>query len=505
MKNFYSVLVIYTIFLSSQNLFSQSCGVTSVGFPPINDLGTGYFRTSYQGGLYPFGSNTRPTAHNDDGLNLGLQVVPLDTAGNYNPTTGKVVLISIGLSNTNQEFQTFIQTVTGAAYLNPKLVIVNGAQGGKTIDTINNPSNAYWTVVNQLLAQAGVTAKQVQAVWFKEAESTPSDTTFPNYPVSLKNKFKIAMNVMKGKFVNLKLCYNASRIYAGYATTALNPEPYAYYSGWSVKWMIEDQINGDVNLNYKGTTPNSPWLSWGPYLWADGTTPRIDGLTWLCPTDYISDGTHPSAAGRIKVANMLVNFFKTDETAKPWFLKTLTLNIGVVMQGFYDSASNLMNMRDTVRAYLRSAVSPYPVADSSSGLIDSVLHRGIFKFYNVTSGTYYIQLKHRNCIETWSKAGGEAYTFGAIYNYPFPLAIAAAYASNQISVDHSPLKYAIYSGDENLDGNIDVTDITDIYNDMIALASGYIKTDVTGDNFTDISDLMIAYNNSIILVSAITP
>jgi hypothetical protein len=40
---------------------------------------------------------------------------------------------------------------------------------------------------------------------------------------------------------------------------------------------------------------------------------------------------------------------------------------------------------------------------------------------------------------------------------------------------------------------------------MIALASGYIKTDVTGDNFTDISDLMIAYNNSIILVSAITP
>ncbi|MGB3016593.1 MAG: hypothetical protein WBC65_02210 [Ignavibacteria bacterium] len=40
-------------------LFSQTCTTTSVGFTPINDLGTSYFR-GYQGGLYQAGSNSRP-------------------------------------------------------------------------------------------------------------------------------------------------------------------------------------------------------------------------------------------------------------------------------------------------------------------------------------------------------------------------------------------------------------------------------------------------------------
>ncbi|MEO8666738.1 MAG: hypothetical protein ABI462_14700, partial [Ignavibacteria bacterium] len=121
----------------------------------------------------------------------------------------------------------------GSVLLNPKLVIVNGAQGGQTIDSMLNPSGNFWTVVANRLNLAGVSIKQVQVIWFKQAESSPSDTIFPNYPVALKNKFKTAMGLMKTKYQQLKLCYLASRIYAGYATTALNPEPYAYYSGWS--------------------------------------------------------------------------------------------------------------------------------------------------------------------------------------------------------------------------------------------------------------------------------
>jgi lysophospholipase L1-like esterase len=64
-----------------------------------------------------------------------------------------------------------------------------------------------------------------------------------------------------------------------------------------------------------------PLLLWGPYLWADGTTPRkSDGLTWE-RTDFATDGVHPSESGRRKVADMLLKYFTTDPLAKSWFVK----------------------------------------------------------------------------------------------------------------------------------------------------------------------------------------
>jgi lysophospholipase L1-like esterase len=50
-------------------------------------------------------------------------------------------------------------------------------------------------------------------------------------------------------------------------------------------------------------------------------TPRkSDGLIWE-RTDLGGDGTHPTEAGQKKVAELLLQFFKTDTTAKPWFVR----------------------------------------------------------------------------------------------------------------------------------------------------------------------------------------
>jgi hypothetical protein len=118
----------------------------------------------------------------------------------------------------------------------------------------------------------------------------------------------------------------SSRVYAGYASMPLNPEPYAYEYGFSVKWAIQAQVDqmrsGKVDpiagdLDYKKGT--APWIAWGPYLWADGEVPRADGLTWQA-SEFQQDGTHPNRQGVDKVAHMLMDFFLASGDAG-WFRK----------------------------------------------------------------------------------------------------------------------------------------------------------------------------------------
>ena len=55
-------------------------------------------------------------------------------------------------------------------------------------------------------------------------------------------------------------------------------------------------------------------------MWTDGMRGRADGLVWN-REDCGPDGTHPAPSGQRKVAELLLQFFKTDETAKVWFLE----------------------------------------------------------------------------------------------------------------------------------------------------------------------------------------
>jgi len=315
----YLIFILLLIIAGEVN--SQNCSNNQTGLIPINDLGTGYWN-GFQGGLYPAGSNTRPTAHTLGGLTLSNQISPLDTSGNPS-VNGKVLFISIGMSNGNQEFLRF-KIFTDSLYnKNPKLVLINCAIGGKDIDSMTGYNKPYWNYVRDTLRKYGYTPKQVQIVWLKQAERLPDDGIA--HIDTLKNKFRMLMQIMKNKFINLKLCYLPGRIYGGYTMPGLgNPEPYAYYTGWTTKFLIEDQINGDTGLTYSGTNPRSPWLSWGVYLWADGINMRSDGLNWICPDDFEPDGVHPSSIGETKVANLLVNFFKTDTTTKRWYLNLVS-------------------------------------------------------------------------------------------------------------------------------------------------------------------------------------
>jgi hypothetical protein len=306
-----------TLCLSGSPAGASNCAVTTVGRTPLNDLGPGTYQ-GMQGGLYPGGANERPPAHDNAGQAIAAAVTPIN---------GRIVLISIGMSNTTQEFSRFVPLAMNYPGRNPALRVVDCAQGGQTAPIVANPNSPYWNTVRQRLQQAGVDSTQVRAVWLKEAMAHPT-LAFPADATELQGYLRAIAMLLEDKFPNLDLVYLSSRIYAGYATgvSQLNPEPYAYQSGFSVKWVIEAQIGGlDPGLNYdpQAGPVEAPWLSWGPYLWADGLVPRSDGLIWEC-ADFQTDGTHPSESGRAKVAAQLLEFFTSDVTTTPWFLAPAT-------------------------------------------------------------------------------------------------------------------------------------------------------------------------------------
>ena len=92
-----------------------------------------------------------------------------------------------------------------------------------------------------------------------------------------------------------------------------------------------------------------------------------------------------------------------------------------------------------------------------------------------------------------------------ILTFDFTNAANKAYGSNQILVDAAPLRYAIYSGDVNQDGFTNLTDLVGINNGTANFLTGYIPTDVNGDNLVDLGDILISSNNASAFVQKIRP
>ena len=103
----------------------------------LSDLGPGDDYHGAKGGLYPGVSNVRPAAHEKAGLELARQIRPLDQDGKP-AADGKIVLCTIGFSNTSQCSQGFIEAARGDKQINSQVVIVNGAQGGRSAFMIKN-------------------------------------------------------------------------------------------------------------------------------------------------------------------------------------------------------------------------------------------------------------------------------------------------------------------------------------------------------------------------------
>lgn len=181
------------------------------------------------------------------------------------------------------------------------------------------------------------------------------------------------------------------------------------------------------------------------------------------------------------------------------YKESAALELTALIEGMYDGTLDRM-IEDTVTVLLRNTSSPFDIVDSATAVLDSN-GKSIFLFNNTTNGIpYYIIIKHRNSIETWSSSGVAISDFQ--FDYDFTSASDKAYGNNQILKGS---KYCIISGDVDQSGTIDLVDLILVNNDIYNSVTGYVNSNVNGDGLVDMSDILIVNNNSSNIIIKKTP
>ena len=322
---------------------------------PITDMIAPY--KGEDGGLYGGGKNEPPEAHRAAHLKESEKIRPLDANGEPSDD-GKIGLITIGFSNTSIESEDFKRTADADAQKSPRVVIVNGAIGGRSavmwawdgadvlpkaeqerlnaeMDLLHMPKanrkssvgtpKDTWPTLAKRIEAAGLSPKQVQACWLKHVEANPKPLgEFPAHARTLQADITAVLAIARHHYPNLRVVYFSSRTFGGWSgRESGSPEPFAYESGFGTRWIVQSQIKGDALLNFDPARGEvkTPLALWGPYLWAQGDSPRkFDGLTWT-RNDVRPDQLHPNESGTKKTTTLLLNFFKTNEGTSRWFLK----------------------------------------------------------------------------------------------------------------------------------------------------------------------------------------
>jgi hypothetical protein len=256
-------------------------------------------------------------------------------------------------------------------------------------------------------------------------------------------------------------------------------------------------VADDVIQVYKNTSSGANCQDMNEYV---GTTTAVGGVWSLSAS--LNSGDVLIAIGSDNT-NTMTSAASTC-TIVSGGSNSLTLNLTAAIQGFLNTSvtPNRMNMTDKIKVILRANVAPgYAALDSAIVNLDSVSLSATMTFHPAsTVPGYYIVVKHRNSVETWSMP----VTFtGSSLSYDFTDAASKAYGNNLIQ---KGTKFCIYGADVNQDRSVDLKDASPIQNAINNYLWGYsLITDTTGDQFVDLKDSSVEYNNQSNYVQAVCP
>jgi len=155
---------------------------------------------------------------------------------------------------------------------------------------------------------------------------------------------------------------------------------------------------------------------------------------------------------------------------------------------------------DTITVELRNTSAPFTLIDQTKIFLNTN-GEGSGRFYNAVNGIpYYIVMKHRNALETWS-ASPQSFSSNTL-SYDFTTGSNKAYGNNLKLVGG---KWCVYSGDVNQDGVVGTADVNIVFTDNVNGVTGNSTTDLNGDMFTEVEDLNLVFTNNVISVTKKTP
>lgn len=186
------------------------------------------------------------------------------------------------------------------------------------------------------------------------------------------------------------------------------------------------------------------------------------------------------------------------------------LNIRMFLQAYYKGNQQMVagidpvvldTIADSVTVCLASTTSPFSILYSSKTVLNTSGTATGYFTQPALQRSYYIVVKHRNSIETWSKNSFAFNDPDTTYN--FTDLATKAYGNNLIEVEAGV--FAIHSGDVNQNGIIDITDLNLIQSSISNFGFGYIPEDLNGDRVVEAADFSFIENKILLNISRLKP
>ena len=188
-----------------------------------------------------------------------------------------------------------------------------------------------------------------------------------------------------------------------------------------------------------------------------------------------------------------------------------SLNLKVFLQGYYISSGQMINVlenqgvigatstqTDTIHVELHSTVDPTTILDMVPAML--MTNGQANCSFSVSPGSYWLVVKHRNSIQTWSAA-----PVMIPGSYDFTTASSKAYADNMIDVNVEGI-WSVFTGDINQDEFIDIFDFPEYdFANQNFVSFEYATSDLNGDGFVDIFDFPVFDLNNQNFISSIHP